>query len=128
MNVLLWATLGLPLLTAIPMTIFRGTMVRGTARWVALAGTLTTLLVSLGLFHGFRSLPEGGSVAITRGAMAPVQPKFEIRHTWLSYQKESAGTSTPQTVRLEAHLGLDGISLALIVLTTLLNVACVLIS
>ena len=62
-----------------------------------------------------------------RAGRSPLTPRVEYRRTWLQFDSQRQRRST-QTFELELHLGVDGISLALIVLTTLLTVSCVLIS
>ena len=90
------------------------------ARWTALLATLATLLVSLGVASQFlalnRSSIEGTS---------PVHPQMEQKHAWLTIVPETADVPA---ISLEFHLGLDGISLSMVLLTTLLTVSSVLVS
>jgi NADH-quinone oxidoreductase subunit M len=51
------------------------------------------------------------------------QPRFEYRHPWFS-----VSANAPEQLHLDLHFGLDGISVALIVLTTVLTFSSVLIS
>jgi NADH-quinone oxidoreductase subunit M len=90
------------------------------ARWTALLATLATFLVSLGVASQF---PAVGSVQVS--ARGPVHPHLEVRHTWMNLI--SATGDAPAT-GLEFHLGLDGISLSMVLLTTLLTISAVLVS
>ncbi|MFQ5381465.1 MAG: NuoM family protein [Dehalococcoidia bacterium] len=76
----------------------------GSSQYVALAGTLATLAVSLVALAGFDSGAEGF--------------QYTVQKTWVD-----AGT-----FQLEYHLGVDGLSLPLVVLTTVLTTVSVLIS
>lgn len=129
---LLLILLVLPAATAVLLMVLRGMMVRRLARRIALGASVAALLASLGLVDEFRALPvPGESQAATAGSVervSPVQPRFEFRYHWLSFGNETADASDAQPFRLEFRLGLDGISLVLIVLTTLLTFSCVLIS
>jgi NADH-quinone oxidoreductase subunit M len=80
------------------------------------------LVASLVLALQFVKLPAAGE----RGS--PVEPRFSVAYQWFTYGDDSATTPGAAPLRFELLLGLDGISLALIVLTTVLTVSCVLIS
>ena len=90
------------------------------ARWTALMATLATCLVSVVVASQFLDLPE--THPSQRG---PVHPRMEVRQVWLDVAQ--AGPSSP-AVRLEFYLGLDGISLAMVLLTTILSISAVLVS
>ncbi len=90
------------------------------ARWTALLATLATCLVSVAVASQFLSLPE--TLPSQRG---PVHPRMEVRQVWLDVVQ--AGPSSPP-VTLEFYLGLDGISLAMVLLTTILSISAVLVS
>lgn len=90
------------------------------ARWTALLATLATFLVSLGVASQFFAINRSGIEGTT-----PVHPTMEQKHTWMTIVPESAGTPA---ISLEFHLGLDGISLAMVLLTTLLTISAVLVS
>ena len=131
MITLLLLTLAIPAITAALLMLF-GTSVAGrSARWIALTGTCAALATSLVLVREYRSL-DVGSAAVEVGGFSdasgfsPVHPRVSMRHDWLTMQPDKGQLSQP--VRLQFHLGLDGISVALIALTTLLTVSCVLIS
>jgi NADH-quinone oxidoreductase subunit M len=72
------------------------------ARWVALLGTLATFIASLVMFANFRA-GEAGFQLVEK------QP-------WIA------------SIGVDWHLGVDGISLFLILLTTLLSVLCIISS
>ena len=103
----------LPLAAAALVAVFRSRD-GGATRWIALGGSLATLLVSLVIAGKYVALPP---VAGDDGG--PVQPRVELRHTWIDFGGDA-------NVRLELFLGLDGVSLLLVVLTALLTVAAVL--
>ena len=90
------------------------------ARWTALLATLATCLVSVAVASQFLALPE--THPSQRG---PVHPRMEVRQVWLDVAQ--AGPSSP-AVKLEFYLGLDGISLAMVLLTTILSISAVLVS
>lgn len=119
MVILLFVCLALPLLTALSLMLFRSSLTVSTTRWVALGGTLATLFVSLQLANGYIQLDKPTI------AGAPIQPQVQYHHPWLTL---NAGEVPSQSLKLELSFGLDGISVALIVLTTLLTVSSVLIS
>ncbi len=108
-------------------------------RWVTLLATVGTMLFSLAVANQFWQFrhPAGGSRARSAPAesrMDPLQPRMEWRHAWMTYHQKSTGGENsqegakPQEVRFEFYLGIDGISLVLILLTTLLTVSSVLVS
>ena len=124
MILLLLLTLVIPLAAAVLLMLLGSSMVQRSARWIALAGTAAALTTSLMLAGEYRDVSESGN--FDRAVTAPVQPRVEARHAWFTTAGQADGES--QAVRLEFHIGLDGISVALIALTTLLTLSCVLIS
>ncbi len=92
------------------------------ARWAALLGALATFFVSVAIAVQFADLPQ-----ISEPFDGPIQPRVEYRHNWLTLGSFNDGSVT-RPIRLEFHLGLDGISLLMILLTTLLTVTGVMIS
>lgn len=74
------------------------------ARWVALAGSLIVLAISVGIFFAL-DLSDGGF-------------QFVVQRDWVSIG----------TFDLQYHLGVDGISMPIVMLTTVLGVAVVLVS
>ena len=102
--------------------LFRGSAAVETARWIALFGAISTLLAACGLFAEYRSLE-----APAAWANSPIQPRFEYQRPWLSTQVSDAAEQTGG-LNLTMHFGLDGISVAMILLTSVLSVSSILIS
>lgn len=127
MITLLFVCLAIPAATAALLLLFRGTSSQSMSRWLALGGAVATLLVSLALVSQYRDAIGPDSIS-----QSPVQPRFEWRHPWLRFDSAATAAASPDrvndVVQLEFHLGVDGISIALIALTTLLTVSSVLIS
>lgn len=90
------------------------------ARWTALLATIATFLVSLGVASQFFSTPE-----VSEELRGPVQPRMVLRSVWLAVTE--GGEKTPG-LKLEYFLGIDGISLSMILLTTVLTISAVLVS
>ena len=90
------------------------------ARWTALLATLATFLVSLGVASQFLAIDR-----TTSGSVDPVHPIMEIKHAWLNLVPT---TTEAPGISLEFSLGLDGISLSLVLLTTLLTISAVMVS
>jgi NADH-quinone oxidoreductase subunit M len=88
------------------------------ARWLSLAAAVATLVCGLILAAPYDSLP-----ARSTSTDSPVQPRMHLALEWLTYARPNN-----QQVHLEFQLGLDGISLSLILLTSLLTFSAVLIS
>lgn len=131
MSALLLLVLAIPVAAAGLLLAFRHSMSSHTPRWIALAAAVATLLVSLAILEEFRALP--GSVDDHSGAVVelgsfPVQPRFEMRYPWFQFPSGKVAGPNAQGFQFEFHLGLDGFSMLLIVLTTLLGVSCVLVS
>jgi NADH-quinone oxidoreductase subunit M len=118
---LLFLTFGVPAATGVLLLLFRGSLARSAARSIALAGACAALVTSLMMAHQFRELTDGAG---PRVAESPVQPRVEFRFPWLA----SGGGMDDTPLRMELYMGLDGVSVTLIVLTTVLTVSCVLIS
>uniref|UniRef100_A0A7C2NZC3 NADH-quinone oxidoreductase subunit M n=1 Tax=Schlesneria paludicola TaxID=360056 RepID=A0A7C2NZC3_9PLAN len=89
------------------------------ARWAALGATLVTFALSLGVAAQFLDLPD-----IPAKERQTITPRMELRHTWLTMSDPSGG----DPLRFEFYLGVDGVSVALILLTTVLCVSSVLVS
>ena len=133
MSTLLPVMILLPLATAVVVLLARSA---GAARWISLLGTLATLVLSLVLTAQFTQLRP-----LTASGAGPIQPRLEFRQTWMTFswtdspaasaassESQAAGTDVGRQVRLEFYFGMDGISLLLAVLTTLLMVSSVLVS
>src|SRR5258705_1556512 len=122
MTGLLLTTLILPLVVAILLLVGRRTFSRGAGRSFALLGSVGTLVVSLALANQYVQLPADAA------PRSPVQPRYSQAFHWLSYGNASQDVADQPPLQFDFLLGVDGISLSLIVLTTLLTVSCVLIS
>lgn len=90
------------------------------ARWFALLATIATFLVSLGVASQFDA-----ALKTPPSVNGPVHPRLEVKHTWLNLIEATEDTAG---VSLQFHLGLDGISLTMVLLTTLLTISAVLVS
>jgi NADH-quinone oxidoreductase subunit M len=122
MNVVLLVMLSLPLAAALVMLTARGRFGQEASRQFALVASLATLTASLALAYQFLQLPAD------RLRDSPVQPRFSVAYHWFSYGEQPAAALGGQPLQFSFLLGIDGVSLALIVLTTILTVSCVLIS
>jgi NADH-quinone oxidoreductase subunit M len=121
MHVFLISVLAIPVSAALLLLLFRGSLLPHTARWIALGGALAAVLASLALLQAYQTLPAAADNEVA----GPIHPKYEIRLPWYTV---GAAAPDENSVRLELHLGLDGISVALIVLTSVLTLSSVLIS
>jgi len=92
----------LPLLGALFITFVRGNdnLAKGTARWVAMWTTLVAFAISL--------------VMVARFDMSSAEFQFSEKHPWLGVASY--------------HMGVDGISLPFVILTTALMPICILAS
>jgi NADH-quinone oxidoreductase subunit M len=126
MIILLLLTMAIPAAAAVLLMAFRRSMTGRTPRWIALAATVAALAVSIGLASEFRTLPlpERGAGAAT----SPIQPRFLASYHWFTYSAGNAAATDAQGFEFDFQFGLDGISLAMVVLTTVLTVSCVLVS
>lgn len=88
-----------------------------TARWIALLTTLATLALSLVIVANFEPT---SSARLSEEVMSP---QMTLKATWLEF---NAGAEKP--IKIDAYLGIDGLSLWLVLLTTLLMVSSVLVS
>lgn len=112
-----------PVATALLVLLFRSSSEHTTSRWIALMGAVLTLLLSLVVASDFQATDVKDRFAASSDQLAPVNPVTVLRHTWMSFGQDSG-----KTVELEFFLGLDGISVAMILLTTVLTISSVLIS
>src|SRR3954452_6042221 len=120
MNGLLLSTLIIPLAAALVLLVFRGMFSQSGARQFALVASLAALFDSIALANAFFQLPAES------GPRAPVQPRYSTTYHWLAYGDAAQGAPGQSHLQFDFILGLDGISLVLILLTTLLTVSCVL--
>jgi NADH-quinone oxidoreductase subunit M len=100
----LFLLIGIPLLTAIAVLLSRNTM---QVRWLSLTGSLVQLVLSFVLFFTFRNERAAGSTA---------QMLFEQRYALFP------------SWNINFHVGVDGISVAMVLLTSFVLVAGVLVS
>jgi NADH-quinone oxidoreductase subunit M len=114
----------IPIAAATVLLVFGSSARPGVARWVALGSTIAAFVVAGVLARSYYTevvLARGGSVA-----MAPLGPPVQYNRPWLQFESTVSGMT--QRVQLQLFIGLDGISVALMVLTALLSTSCVLIS
>src|SRR5829696_6725824 len=109
MTGLLLTTLFLPLAVAILLLIGRQMFSRAAARSFALLGSLVTLVVSLALANQYVQLPADAA------PRSPVQPRYSQAYHWLSYGDASEDPADQPHLQVGFLLGIDGISLSLIV-------------
>jgi NADH-quinone oxidoreductase subunit M len=102
MNLLL--LIGIPLLTAVAVLLSRN---KQQVKWISLAGSVTQLVLSLLLLMAFNEQRSAGNTA---------QMLFEQNHVLFP------------AWHINFHLGVDGISIAMILLTSFVLVAGVLVS
>ncbi len=112
-------TILLPLAAAALMLLLDPQSTATRARWTALLATLLTFAVSLGLANSFFRV-----VTAAGPKRDIVEPRLELRHTWMTVGTTEAG----EPIRFEFFLGVDGISTAMILLTTVLCISAVLVS
>jgi NADH-quinone oxidoreductase subunit M len=86
------------------------------ARWGCLVASLATLGLALVTASQYISLP---ALPVSD---APVLPRLEFRQAWMTFPSAGGG------LRLEVFLGIDGVSLLLVLLTALLTPIAVLFS
>lgn len=119
MSSLIVITILLPLAAAVLLLLVDPQATAARARWTALLATLATCAVSFGLAASF--VREVTEAAPKRGM---IQPRMELRHTWMTLGTTESG----EPLRFEFFLGVDGISVAMILLTTILCISAVLVS
>ncbi|MEJ7591292.1 MAG: NADH-quinone oxidoreductase subunit M [Planctomycetaceae bacterium] len=125
MIALLFISLMIPAATALLLMLFRTSLNQSSARWVACCGSVAALLFSVLLLVQYRAQvvdPLGFGITPVASSVDPassIQPRVEYRQPWLK---------TGDRMQLEMYFGLDGISVTMIALTTLLTVCSVLIS
>jgi NADH-quinone oxidoreductase subunit M len=125
MIALLFITLAIPAVTSLLLMLFRNSLNQSSSRWIACCGSAVALLFSVLLLSQYKAgtvdpLGTGNIPALTSAdASSAVHPKAEFRRPWLA---------TTDRLQLEMYFGLDGISVTMIALTTLLTTCSVLIS
>ena len=135
MTSLILTMIALPAVAAITMLLLDPHAPPSRARWTALLTTVAAFLLSWGVAAQFAALP-----AASGEHRAPVQPRFESRTTWLTLAAPKlevtdddngaiqAIVAEDSGLRIEFYLGLDGISLSMLLLTTILSISAVLVS
>ncbi len=123
MTVELLLLLACPVATAVIVLMFRSSSEHTVSRWIALMGAILTLLLSLKVAGDFGPASEVSRFNENSSLEAPVNPVVILRQEWMTFGRNDTGN-----VSLEFFLGLDGISVALILLTTVLTVSAVLVS
>ena len=115
----------LPAVGAVLLMIFRSSET-SVSRWTALWVSLATLGLSLTLAaHDASNMNQQGGVSRASTQQNPVQPRLEFRHTWLDFSESHANKNIPvaerygRGLKLEFYLGLDGISILMVLLTSL---------
>lgn len=125
MIALLFISLTIPAATALMLMLFRTSLNQSSARWIACSGSVAAMLFSGLLLVQYRTQVvnplEGSVTPLVSGidASSAIQPRVEYRQPWLK---------TGDRMQLEMYFGLDGISVTMIALTTLLTFCSVLIS
>lgn len=122
MDLTLITSLIVPTASALVLLAGRNVFSREAARQFALVAALATFIVSLAMMRQFSQLP---SPAPTQ---SPSQPRHSITYHWFTYGNAKSEASSGHVLHFDLLLGLDGISLALVLLTTVLTCSCVLIS
>ncbi len=120
----------IPIAAACVLLAFGTASRSGLPRWVALGSTLAAMLLAGALANSYYrdvTLAEGAEGAAARAAEAPINPPIEYRRPWLTLNTTDASGAI-QKLSFELHVGLDGVSVAMLVLTALLSVSSVLIS
>ncbi len=128
--VLAIALVVIPVAAACLLLVFGVSSRSGLPRWVALGSTVVTLVVAGTLANIYYNEHTLGVAAdgpsAQEAAPSPISPGYKYRRPWLEFKSTASGIE--QTLQLELYLGVDGISVALMVLTALLTASCVLIS
>jgi NADH-quinone oxidoreductase subunit M len=123
---ILVATILIPI--AVGIVLLLGQWPAAVARYLGLGASLATLACGVVLAASFDSLPASQAQA-SRAQASPVQPRLQSRIEWLSYNRSGLlAQGQDPAVHLEFYFGMDGISLSLILLTSLLTCSAVLIS
>jgi NADH-quinone oxidoreductase subunit M len=119
----IFASILIPLAAALVLLGARGAASREFARGFALAASVAALVTTLVLAYQFVQLP-----APANQRNSPVEPRYVADYPWFSYANSSSDATDARSLHFDFLLGVDGISLLLVVLTAVLTVPCVLIS
>jgi len=112
----------LPTAAALALLFLRRSVGQSAARQFALVASLATLAMSLALACQFARLPVAEA-----DRSRPVAPRYSVSSQWFTLADETNANGA-EPLHFELLLGLDGVSVALMVLTTVLTFSCVLIS
>jgi NADH-quinone oxidoreductase subunit M len=123
MNALLLSMLFVPLVAALVLMTGRGLFSQGGARRFALIASVVTLLLSLAFANEFLQMPTNAGPRTS-----PIEPRYSVAYHWFTFQKAASESTSSESLQFEFLFGFDGISLALVLLTTVLTVSGVLIS
>jgi NADH-quinone oxidoreductase subunit M len=123
MTSLILTVMILPLAAALLLLVGRRVVGQEAARQFALVASVATLAASLFLAIQFVQLPAYAGIR-----PSPVEPRHSETYPWFAYANAGGGEQEASPLQFNLLLGVDGISLALILLTTVLTVSCVLIS
>jgi NADH-quinone oxidoreductase subunit M len=121
MDKLFFIMMALPIVSALVLLLGRQSINQQSARQFSLAATLGTLLASAAFGWQFLQLPAGAHAS-------PVEARYKADFHWLTIGEETTAESGQRPLEFSFRFGLDGVSLALVMLTTVLTVSCVLIS
>ena len=110
----------LPAMAAVALLLLDPKATPTRARWTALMASVATFLVSWSVAAQFVALPQ-----IPFESRGVIHPQMTLRQTWI--ELAPAGPNGGG-LKLEFYLGLDGISVSLVLLTTLLTISSVLVS
>jgi NADH-quinone oxidoreductase subunit M len=116
----------IPIAGACLLLVFGRSAGRGLPRGVALGSTIVSLIVAGALANNYYQTVTLNPTAVAARVNSPISPAIEFRRPWLAFDAVIEGFT--QSIQIDMRLGLDGVSVALMVLTALLSVSCVLIS
>jgi NADH-quinone oxidoreductase subunit M len=116
----------IPIAGACLLLVFGRSARPGLPRGVALGSTLIALVVAGVVAREYYTTVTLNPEAAAAHVNSPISPAIEFRRPWLAFNAQIEGFT--QTIQIDMRLGLDGVSVALMVLTALLSVSCVLIS
>src|SRR4051812_25794493 len=121
MNALLLSMLFVPLVAALVLMVGRGAFSQQAARRFALIASVLTLFLSLAFANEYLQLP-----AKDGPRMSPVEPRYSVAYHWFTYGGTAENNAAHTPLQFDFLFGFDGISLSLVLLTTLLTVSGVL--
>lgn len=118
MGIVLILAIFLPL-AAVPAVLLAGDSRPRLVRQITLAATI--LVFGLVVFVAWRFQP-------TAGGSGPIRPQMTFERDWLVFPLPSIAGSTPGPATLRFAIGIDGLSLWLVVLTAFMMIPAVLVS